>query len=440
MTDSQRNCTDGRDASEILAYLEGELSEHDRAKFEAHVRVCRTCSEELGNLRRIRSLLHAHPESFHLDAADLYRYIAHKSDPDGQVAAHLRICEACRNTATLMEEMIAMGAQAPRKASPLPQALQRQLEELHPPRRIARPQQPESRLLAFLRRPFRIPALALGTAAAVVLVALLVPRLWHTLQEVLQPGSSPGPGVTAPASQPREAGARDALQALPQAPAAPTTEAGERKQSGAVPERQALVAPRLKEEEMQRAGKKARAMRSAPMAPHLDKAAPGMPSLQSGGLAGSQAVPGSSEAESPGPLAAAPVPPVYQSRRETVAVRIEGPEGQHLPALLSAIPDELRQRYAFVQEPAAESSREKGKAAGAWYPWTRRGHNAAAQAALRITIKIFQTGGGYTVEGWLYEGDSSEESKTITELEVPLEKLPQKVGNLVQDLLASLEN
>jgi hypothetical protein len=118
-------------------------------------------------------------------------------------------------------------------------------------------------------------------------------------------------------------------------------------------------------------------------------------------------------------------------------LRIEGPEGQDLYSLADSIPQEVRDRFTFVEESAGKLSRGKGEGARARDKLVQNGFPEPSMAPLHITITIRETGGGYTVEGRLYEKGSQEEAKTITDLEVPIEKLQQKVGGLVRDLLAS---
>jgi anti-sigma factor RsiW len=440
MTDSPPNCTDGRYAAEILAYLDGELSEQDRTAFEAHVQRCRACSEELQNLRAIRSLLRAHPESFHPDPAELYRYVAQGRVLDAATSAHLQDCEACRNAVDVIEEMMSVGARAPRTAGPMPTRLMRQLEALYPEHTSSRGvDQPVSWLAALLRRPFRVPVLAMGTAAAVVIAAFLVAPLWHTLKEVPQPGSIPSSEAPVPLTQPLEERSKDALQATPEEASPAAEEPRERKQFRALPGQGAPMATRLKEgEDSERVSTKTRAAKKAPSGQNVGEGAPGWSLSPNGTIAGAPSPQSRAAAGLPKPQAAPPASAAYQSPRETVLLRVEGPEGQHLPALASSIPEEVRQRYNFVEEGGTRPQWEKGKGAGAPDKRTERDRGAASKAPMRITIRIHQTGGGYTVEGRLYEKGSMEETKTITDLDVPLEKLPQKVGGLVQDLLPGL--
>ena len=109
MVDSSEQCREGWDPSELLAYLEGDLSIGVRRELEQHLRICEACSSELESLRLVDSMLTDHPQVFHPDEEVLYRYVSAGQDDERRVSAHLETCEQCREDAAILREMVTIG-------------------------------------------------------------------------------------------------------------------------------------------------------------------------------------------------------------------------------------------------------------------------------------------------------------------------------------------
>lgn len=434
MVDSPWNCAEGRDASEILAYLEGELSEKESSSLEVHLSSCRVCSEELQRLREVTTLLNAHPESFHPDAADLYRYVELEEDPEGQVSAHLQECLECRDAADVIREMIAVGEGVDASPRPMPAYLKRQVEELYPePNAALKADQPLSWFAEFLSKPFHVPVLALGTAAALFIAALLVVPMWRAMKEVPQPGATPSQETPLASGQPTESAPKPAAPAVVPEEAPPA--AGEsRKLKSSQPARRM---PSASEPQKQRDGReRARvgtyAAKPGRLHEEADQAASGRSSATEEQEAVGAIAPQRHAASGlPKPQVGEPPVALSPVQRPTVLVRIVGPEGRPLPALAPAIPADLRARYKFIDEAA-----DKGHAPPTLEKKAEITRAKASGEAFRITIKVHETESGYTVEGRLLEKGSKAATKTVTDLDVPVEKLSEEVGRIVRDLLA----
>lgn len=192
---SEFTCPDGRDVSELLAYVEGELDASSRRSLEKHLMSCRACSGEVASLRRMAHLLRDYPESLHPDEVELHRYVYSGEDPGSHIASHVAWCEDCNQDVRMLEEMLLLKDELPDHRQPLPKSLIRRLEEVHSVRGD-RPGLLKS-LSAFLRglvsQPFRAPVLALGTAAAVLIIAVVSIPMWQSYKEAIVPAPTATP-------------------------------------------------------------------------------------------------------------------------------------------------------------------------------------------------------------------------------------------------------
>lgn len=179
MNDPEFTCPHGRDAEELLAYVEGRLDEEGRRDLEEHLDSCGPCAEEVASLRRMDGLLRQYPDSFHPREDELYRFVHSGEDTGGLIASHLQWCTDCSEDVEILREMLTQGRAAPEGSHRAPESLLQSLD-----RRFGREKKPGSLdlLLGFfrglLKHPFRLPTLALGTGAAVIIIAMVtVPYL-----------------------------------------------------------------------------------------------------------------------------------------------------------------------------------------------------------------------------------------------------------------------
>jgi hypothetical protein len=188
MTESRERCPGGLDQALLLTYLEGGLERSLKKKVEEHLKGCSFCSEELQLMGRIDSLLSSHPEVFHPEEEELYRLVAAGEDRDGLIAGHLETCVHCRAEADMLREHLSREKAASCSDPSLPAYLAGELDSVYPTesahrRTWAAVLAPLSRMADFFRRPM----LAMGTAAALLLVAVLVIPMWRTFKNIPHP-------------------------------------------------------------------------------------------------------------------------------------------------------------------------------------------------------------------------------------------------------------
>lgn len=190
MTHSKRGCPDGWDPAELLAYLDGDAEPVTRAALEQHLSVCQICSDELDSLRRWDDLLRKNPEAFHPDAEDLYLLVARGEDPEGDTRHHVESCPDCTEAVQLLREMLSAETVAPERPPVIPASLVSRLERLHSvPGEAPLRESPFSFFERLLGMRLRVPVLALGTAAAVAIVAIVVLPRMDIFKEVSQPAA-----------------------------------------------------------------------------------------------------------------------------------------------------------------------------------------------------------------------------------------------------------
>jgi hypothetical protein len=195
MTHSKEGCPDGWDPAELLAYLEEDVEPSTRAALEGHLKGCSICSDELDSLRKCDALLREHPESFHPDPEDLYRLASRGEDPAGNTKNHVESCRDCTETMHLLREMLS--AEAPEQSQVIPESLVSRLEELYGiPGRASHREPLSSFFHRLLGIRLRLPVLALGTAAAVAIIVVLVmpgPKIFweHPWPDVVPPVEAP---------------------------------------------------------------------------------------------------------------------------------------------------------------------------------------------------------------------------------------------------------
>jgi len=154
----------------LLKYVEDLLGPEERTAVEDHLRKCPQCSRQLGALQETVGTLREFKHAFCPEPWELYEFVNHQIDREGAISRHIRECGSCRDAA----EGLLIEAQA----QTMPRELSRQVKERLPKSHTieeAKDRQPVA-LIERLRERFRLPALAMGAAAAVLLAVLLIPR------------------------------------------------------------------------------------------------------------------------------------------------------------------------------------------------------------------------------------------------------------------------
>jgi len=186
---SVNECREGRYPALLLDYVEGKLAATQVRQLEDHLKLCSYCRAELESLRRVDALLKKHKDAFHPDEEELYRFAAQGHDPRGEVSSHLQQCEDCREAADLLREMVSIGAEIPTTPPEMPSSLRSRLGLPRPSARVLTGQDRpvRERLSDLFRLPFRAPALSLGTAAAILIIAAVSVPMWKAFKEVPAP-------------------------------------------------------------------------------------------------------------------------------------------------------------------------------------------------------------------------------------------------------------
>ncbi|MBI5572704.1 MAG: zf-HC2 domain-containing protein [Desulfomonile tiedjei] len=486
MTDSVPSCSEGWDPAELLAYLEGDLAPEVRAELETHLRTCEVCAAELKSLRSMDSLLRHRTLAFHPDEEALHRFVISGEDRDGKITAHLASCHACAEDVELLREMARLGTEVAEPQPTIPAGLVRQIERLHP---TQKPESLPTRVVASLREffafPFRLPMFALGTAAAaVILIVVLIPR-----QEVpvVTPQSAPeqlaehpgaaaerkaaipgrdavrqvmpyGGGVPYPGGMPPLQGmpyskdketdsARDRVAAPPQAPqkpAAPAAEAdkpGELMGTGAKPDERAApqeAAPSsAKKYESVPQERRALARRAEPQAPAASTPARQEPAkTPEVATARKKAGATPSLGASVEKEAAAPPGRLREGvdTRIPVTLRVVDADGREVSWIRPALPPGLESRYRLAQTqdeekpPAAAGESAPGKAGGLGFADT-------ANPAIPLLIQLHQRGDIFDLDAKRLDPSSGRETKRVEAIGVARADLQDRILSLVASLL-----
>ena len=453
MTHSKEGCPDGWDPAELLAYLEEDVGASTRAAVEEHLKGCAICSDELDSLRKWDALLREHPESFHPDPEDLYRLVSRGEDPAGHTKNHVESCRDCTEAVHLLREMLSAQAEAPEPSQVIPGSLVSKLEELYRiPGRASHREPLSSFFHRLLGIRFRLPVLALGTAAAAVIIVVLVMPRPAIFRE------PPLPGAVAPAEAPRRSiGPEQAPSATDQFRLSDeqTREKRSPDQTGMIKESpaQSSLPPRslpllqggVSERETHRAeggllesapGKSSK-LRSfaAPAKPdgQLEKkiAAPPAtddiksktkPDLGAGGVA------------KPGPRVAK----LHRGTGIPVSVQIVDSAGHLVPGLRFVPPKTVDSRFSF----SGPTSREKNVAGKIQMKSEDRSGPAAVAeseaAGYLVVVTVKESQGVYDLEARLFRGPSTQKeapTSTINAQNVSKEDLQSRIGDLVFSLL-----
>lgn len=190
MNDSSKICSEGWEAAQILAYVEGNLEAQAERELVRHLRECRVCALEFESLKRLDYLLKKHPEIFHPSDDDLYRFAAGNADPQGQIELHVKSCSECAENVRVFRDMIALSSAA-HPTPKMPAEIERQVERIFDREDEASSRRFFDFVSAFLKKPFSLPMLGLASAAAALIVAAFVTPMWRMLGEVAPPAAVP---------------------------------------------------------------------------------------------------------------------------------------------------------------------------------------------------------------------------------------------------------
>jgi hypothetical protein len=193
MKKSASQSLDVHRTSATIAYVEDLLSPDDRSSFEEHLAGCTECSGDFQAVQMLVTRLKTHRGAFCPEPWELYQFYDTGEAPFRSISDHVEHCALCQ------EEVAALGKDC--SETPLPtaveQAFRRNVASTPQPERDAEPAGVAvhserdnasesrwrrsavgfvSRLSIGLASWARVPVLALGTAAVVALVMLLLPR------------------------------------------------------------------------------------------------------------------------------------------------------------------------------------------------------------------------------------------------------------------------
>jgi len=445
VADEEKECPQGWDQEQLFAYVEREMDNSARKKLEAHLKSCEICASEVESLQKMDVLLKHHADIFHLDEQQLYRYVTAGDDPEGEIARHLESCENCQEDVQLLKEMISARSAAPTKIPAMQQRLLRRIEQLRP---AAAPEGIFERLLlaaaALISAPFRMPKLALGTAAAVVVLAIISIPLWQALKSVPRPDL----GVTlqeAPSQKPSEALPSGTDQYRQDLEKDKLMERHERFSDGSHGETRAPLSPaptmryaperRLEKPDHLSVGRVSPRPESAPTqappSPTMkEKAHPptagGVPQTEKESLArpraSKPAAPASpmkkqaaksrypATAEEAKPEGAAPSASVSESLIP-VRIRIVDSEGKSIPGFKFRLPANLASRYSLREET------ESGPAD-------------------LVVVRVVKRNGSFDLSADLFESNSTSASRIVQAFSVPerdwLDRIPSLISSLLE--------
>ncbi len=178
MTADSSGCPYGWEPAKLLAYVEGALSKEEESDVERHLKECSWCRVETASLSYAHNLLLKHPLAFHPDPDELVRFVAEGEDSESDIASHVKSCAHCSEDVEFLREMLEKGFDVPRQVPSMPQSLRERLQADHG-RVTHEPEREDliAKIINLVSSHFRIPMLAVGTAAAVVVMAaLFLPR------------------------------------------------------------------------------------------------------------------------------------------------------------------------------------------------------------------------------------------------------------------------
>lgn len=179
MNDEEFLCPQGWDESELLAYLEGDSAPETALRLIEHLDSCPACTGAMKRLRLVRDLLESAPDAFHPSAEEIYWFALNGADPDSLLAEHMEGCESCRREASALKDTLwAMDI----PEATMPASLEKIIDYEYPAARSAWVNRLLERLSQLTSALMRRPLLAVSTAAAALILAVLIVPMWRTQQ------------------------------------------------------------------------------------------------------------------------------------------------------------------------------------------------------------------------------------------------------------------
>ncbi|MGO9120308.1 MAG: anti-sigma factor family protein [Desulfomonilaceae bacterium] len=442
MSDEEKKCPEKWNQTQLLAYIEGDMDNSARWELETHLKNCEICASELESLQKMDILLKHNSDVFHPDEQQLYQYVTGDEDPDGKIALHLKGCESCREDVALLREIIDARSEASTEIPAIPQSLLRKIGQLHP---AAAPQGKLKSLYLtaseFISAPLRMPSLALGTAAAVIVLVIISVPLWQSYHKAPRPDS--GPAIQeSPAQKPGEAvshevdrsrqnldkdnsieslkksrAERDDRNGVPSSPAPAMRYAPERKleklQDGEqghitpTPETEpAQIPPSVRTKEKSRSPAAGIAVRPEKESPSPRASKPQMPAspMKKQGATQQHAT-----VDRMRPAAQAPSASVSDPRIP-VHIQVVDSDGKSIPGLRFQFPANLWSRYRFEEDTAKET-------------------------ADLILIRVIKRDGSFDLSADLFKTGSAGASRTLQASGVGEPDLQNKIASLISSLL-----
>jgi anti-sigma factor RsiW len=486
-------CPDGWDPALLLAYLEEELTVAQREQLERHLGSCRECASELQALQAMDRLLKERTAAFHLDERELAGSINGEPRNLEQVEDHIARCHSCKEDVELLRAMQDAAQDSPDPALSVPPELARQLERLFGPPPEATPwcRVVQQWVGDILSPRMRMPVFALGTAAALVVGAVLVRPMWEAYRTLEVP-SAPGtlkeqpiavrgmPYVDAPEEQ--RAPARPA-----QTPAAPPPAASGYGVKGRIQELPALES-QIDEKRLQ-AGKADQraapsdALHDMPVSSGAvarknevtDKTTPATALESEADRAVSSAEPAGGRAArsrdegfgkdtadlskkkverrakaAPAPPAAKPLEesgrqeakasiprsaPAKRPHKDPISIRIVDDKGSPIAQLRAQLPQEYADRYTLVDRESRQDAPAALETKEAEAPTKQSGvHASGLRKGITITVSPGTSGFDITAR---FRIDGSDADRATLRVDgVPQERLDQTIISLVALILA----
>lgn len=481
MTGEPRECPSGWDPAKLLAYVEAALDDEERLEVQAHIEECSWCRGEAEALGLAHGLLLKHPQAFHPEAEELVRFAYAGEAADSAATSHVETCIECTEDVEFIRRMLREGFALADAAPRMPRSLMAKLESESGVRDDApRRTRVLSWITGWWEAPLRAPIFALGTAAAVVLIAVLVvPRPW-IFKEVSKiplrvPVQEPVPTLLERTKQrphERDAGRGEPSLAVPsdKEKGAPVGAREEAEGKEAFQSLQDVVPLERKRKEPAVAGEpEERAVPENPV-PRAQPVGPTKVTDTSAVVSKKTAsVPVSSKLEqrqrvqtvqpasrSPKPArdsakvgaiaeySAQPAKPALRSevgdradgKREPIEVRIVDAEGNEIPWLkYSGQPGEPGRVDALDEMKTREAEGVGHREKDAFRRFSLGMAKEEAPRGLLILIRVEHSGGAYDLEAKLIERAAEKVLRTIREEKVAKPSLHKRIDGLIRRLI-----
>lgn len=154
----------------LLPYVEKTLGPDDLTVLAAHLAECERCSSEVEALRRITTMLRDNKQVLCPEASEIYEVANRGEKARGLLSRHLEQCPQCRAE---LESYFEAEASEPMPRELWSKVRERLTDSAVEPRMV---EEPSPDLWERFNRWFRLPALGVAAAAAIVIVLLVFPR------------------------------------------------------------------------------------------------------------------------------------------------------------------------------------------------------------------------------------------------------------------------